>query len=69
MFANCPNSDQIKIFSHTLLNYYSDIFYGPVCGARQLTRDEGLYLPNCQTTNLVIVLHALSLLFCNLTGN
>ena len=27
-------------------------------------RDEGLYLPNCQT-NLVISLSALSLLFCN----
>ena len=27
--------------------------------------DEGTYLPNCQS-NLVIALHALSLLFCNL---
>ena len=27
--------------------------------------DEGLYLPNCQS-NLVIVVYALSLLFCNL---
>ena len=31
-------------------------------GAQQLTGNEGSYLPNCQT-NLVIVLHAMSLLF------
>ena len=29
--------------------------------------DDGSYLPNCQS-NLVIALHALSLLFCNFTN-
>ena len=33
-------------------------------GVWLLTGDEYLYLPHCQT-NLVIALHALSLLFCN----
>ena len=33
-------------------------------GERRLKGDEGSYLPNCQT-NFVIVLHALSTLFCN----
>ena len=33
-------------------------------GVQQLTGDEGLYMPNCQTI-LVVVLHALSLLLCH----
>ena len=36
-----------------------------LCIATELVEgDEGSYLPNCQS-NLVIALHALSLLFCN----
>ena len=33
-------------------------------GVQQLTGDEGLYMPNCQTI-FVVVLHALSLLLCH----
>ena len=36
-------------------------------GAQQIKGDKCSYLPKCQT-NLVIVLHALSLLFCNFTN-
>ena len=48
--------------SYTFL--FNSIQQRTLFGVQLLTADEGKYLPKCQT-NLVISLHALSILFCN----